>query len=178
MLPVLFALAIIGILFFVIIAGQPDEFSVLRSTKIVAPPEMIFPHVNDFHNWDAWSPWAKLDPACQNTFSGAAAGVGARFEWAGNRKVGAGRMNITDTQANERIRIHLEFLRPFKATNTTEFTFKPEGTGTLVTWNMSGKNNFMSKAFGLFMNCDKMVGGDFEKGLAQLKWVAEGAAKK
>src|SRR6185295_17806428 len=128
---------------------------------------VAFEQVNDFHKWDAWSPWAKLDPACKNSFDGASAGKGAIFAWDGNKKVGAGRMTITDSQPNNLIRIKLEFQRPFKATNTTEFSFKSEGNQTLVAWNMFGKNNFMSKAFGLFVNCDKMIGKDFEKGLAE-----------
>jgi uncharacterized protein YndB with AHSA1/START domain len=176
MLPVLFAIAIIAILFFVLIAGRPDEFAVVRSATIAAPPAAVFEQVNDFHKWDNWSPWAKLDPACKNTFDGAPAGRGAKFAWDGNNKVGAGRMTVLDSQPPELIRINLEFLRPFKATNTTEFTFKSQGGLTLVTWNMFGKNNFMSKAFGLFVNCDTMVGKDFEKGLASLKSLAE--AKK
>ena len=176
MLPVVLALAIIAILFFVIIVGRPDEFTVLRSATIAAPPAAVFEQVNDFHKWDDWSPWAKIDPTCKNTFDGAAAGKGAIFAWDGNKKVGAGRMTVLDSQPPELIRINLEFLRPFKATNTAEFVFRPEGNQTLVTWNMFGKNNFMSKAFGLFVNCDKMIGKDFEKGLASLKSLAE--AKK
>ena len=178
MLPVLLALAIIAILFFVIIVGRPDEFKVVRSATIAAPPAAVFEQVNDFHKWDAWSPWAKLDPACKNTFDGAPAGKGAIFAWDGNNKVGAGRMTVLESQPSSLIRINLEFLRPFKATNTAEFIFKPEGNQTVVTWNMFGKNNFMSKAFGLFVNCDKMIGKDFEKGLAQMKAVAEAAAGK
>jgi hypothetical protein len=116
-----------------------------------------------------------MDPVCKNTFEGAAAGTGAIFIWAGNKKVGEGRMTITESRPSELIRIKLEFLKPFKATNTAEFTFKSQGNQTLVTWSMSGKNNFMGKAFGLFVNCDKMVGGDFEKGLAAMKSVAETA---
>ncbi len=177
MLPILLALAIIGLLFFVLLAGRPDEFTVVRSTTIAAPPAVVFEQVNDFHKWDHWSPWAKLDPACQNTFDGAPAGQGAGFAWDGNKKVGAGRMAITESQPASLIRINLEFLRPFEATNTTEFTFQPEGNGTLITWKMFGKNNFMSKAFGLFVDCDTMVGRDFEKGLASLKTIAETAAK-
>jgi len=129
--------------------------------------------VNDFHNWDAWSPWAKLDPACKNTFDGTPAGKGASFAWDGNKKVGAGRMTITDTQSPELIRINLQFLRPFEATSTTEFSFRPQVSGTEVTWAMFVKNNLLSKVFGLFADCDKMVGKDFEKGLASLKTVAE-----
>jgi len=173
MIPVLLALAIIAILFFVLLVGRPDEFKVVRSATIAAPPPTVFEQVNDFHKWDAWSPWAKLDPACKNTFDGAAAGKGAIFAWDGNNKVGAGRMTVTESQPAEAIRINLEFLRPFKATNIAEFVFRPHGTGTEVTWNMFGKNNLLSKVFGLFVDCEKMVGKDFEKGLASLKVITE-----
>ena len=173
MIPVLLALAIIAILFFVLLVGRPDEFKVVRSATIAAPPATVFEQVNDFHKWDAWSPWAKLDPACKNTFDGAAAGKGAIFAWDGNNKVGAGRMTVTESQPAEAIRINLEFLRPFKATNIAEFVFRPHGTGTEVTWNMFGKNNLLSKVFGLFVDCEKMVGKDFEKGLASLKVITE-----
>jgi hypothetical protein len=169
MLPIILALAIIAILFFVLLMGQPDEFKVARSATMTASPVRVFELVNDFQNWDGWSPWAKLDPACKNTFSGAPAGKGAGFAWDGNKKVGAGRMTITESQSPEFVRIHLEFLRPFKSTNTTEFTFRPQGNQTLVTWTMTGSTNFMCKVFGLFMDGDKMVGKDFEKGLAAIK---------
>ena len=175
MLPILLALAFIAILFIVVIAGQPDEFKVVRSAKISAPPEKIFPHVDDLHEWKAWSPWAKLDPNAKSSFDGAAAGVGAAMSWDGNKKIGAGKMTITESRPGELIRIRLEFIRPFQATNTAEFTFKPCGNQTLLTWSMSGQNNFGGKIFGLFMNCDKMVGSDFEKGLAAMKLVAESA---
>jgi uncharacterized protein YndB with AHSA1/START domain len=177
MLPILLALAIIAMLLFVLLVGRPDEFKVTRSATIAAPPATVFEQVNDFHKWDAWSPWAKLDPACRNTFSGAAAGKDAGFAWDGNSKVGAGRMTITECQPPELIRINLEFLRPFKSTNTTEFTFRPQSSQTLVTWSMSGKNNFMSKVFGVFMDCDTMVGKDFEKGLAGIRTIAEAAKR-
>ena len=173
MLPILLALATIAILFFIILIGRPDEFQVVRAATIAAPPATVFEQVNDFHKWEAWSPWAKLDPACKNSFSGAAAGKGAGFAWEGNNKVGAGRMTITESQSPELIRINLEFLRPFKSTNTTEFTFKSQSSQTLVTWTMSGKNNFMSKVFGLFVDCEKMVGKDFEKGLSSIKGITE-----
>jgi uncharacterized protein YndB with AHSA1/START domain len=173
MLPILLAFAFIALLFIVVIAGQPAEFKVVRSAKISAPPEKIFPQVNDFHQWAAWSPWAKMDPACKNTFAGAPAGTGAMLSWAGNKKVGEGSMTILESRPDDLIRIKLEFLKPFKATNTAEFTFKPEGSQTSVTWSMSGKNNFMGNVFGLFVNCEKMVGGDFEKGLAAMKSVVE-----
>ena len=177
MLPILLAIAFIAILVFVIIAGRPDEFVVSRSAKISAPPEKVFPHVNNLRAWEAWSPWAKLDPNAKSTFDGPAAGVGAVMAWDGNKKVGAGRMAILESSPSGLIRLKLEFFKPFKATNTAEFTFKPEVNQTVVTWSMSGKNNFFFKAFSLFVDCDKMVGKDFEKGLASLKTVAETAAK-
>ena len=134
MLPILLALAFIALIFFVVIAGRPGEFVVSRSTKISAPPEKVFPHVNDLHKWEAWSPWAKLDPNAKNSFAGAASGTGAAMSWDGNKKIGAGRMTITGSEANELIRFKLEFIKPFKATNTAEFAFKPEGNQTVVTW--------------------------------------------
>lgn len=175
MLPIILAIAFIAIIFIIVVAGRPDEFCVSRSAKMSAPPEKIFPHVNDLHKWEAWSPWARLDPNAKKSFEGAAAGVGAAMSWDGNKKVGAGKMTITETRPGDLIRIKLEFLKPFKATNTAEFTFKPEGGQTAVTWSMSGQNNFFFKAFGLFMDCDNMVGKDFEKGLAAMKSVAESA---
>lgn len=172
---ILIAIAAIVVLFLIVVAMQPNAFHITRSAGITAPPEKIFPHINDLHKWEAWSPWAKMDPNCKLTYNGSPTGIGAGYAWAGNRKVGEGRMTITESRLNELIRIKLEFFKPFKATNTAEFTFKPEGNQTLVTWSMSGTNNFMGKAFGLIMNCDKMVGGDFEKGLAAMKSVAESA---
>jgi hypothetical protein len=175
---ILIALGLILIFLAVVVALQPADFRVLRSAAIHAPASVVFAQVNDFHNWDAWSPWAKLDPTMKQTFEGSPAGVGAVYSWDGNNKVGAGRMAITESKPAELIRIKLDFLRPFAATNPTEFTFKSEGNNTTVTWSMSGHNNFISKAFCLFMNMDKMVGGDFEKGLAQMKNVAEAAPKQ
>jgi len=162
----------------VLVATRPSTFSVSRSMVINAAPDAVFPHVNDFHKWEAWSPWAKMDPNAKNSFSGLGAGVGATFAWSGNNKVGEGRMNITESRPNELILINLEFMRPMKATNLTEFTFRPDGNQTVVTWTMSGRNNFIAKAFGLIMSCDKMIGGQFEKGLAQMKSLAEAAAPK
>ena len=177
MLPIFLALAFIAILLIIVVAGQPDEFKVARSANISAPPEIVSSHVNDFHQWEAWSPWAKMDPECKYTYAGSPAGVGAIFSWAGNKKVGEGRMTILESQPSDLIRIKLEFLKPFKATNTAEFIFQAKGGQTVVTWSMSGKNGFFFKAFGLFTNCDTMVGRDFEKGLAAMKSVAEAAAK-
>ena len=173
MFPILLALAFIAIIFIVVIVGRPDEFTVSRSVKISAPPEKVFPHVNDLHQFQEWSPWAKLDPAAKNCFSGSYAGAGAAMAWDGNKKVGAGKMTITDSKPDEIIRFKLEFLRPFQATNVAEFNFKSEAGQTVVTWTMTGKSNFVFKIFSLFVKCDDMVGKDFEKGLAALKTVAE-----
>ena len=176
MIPILLALGIVAILLFVIIAGQPDEFTVMRPVKISAPPEKVFPHVNELKKWDAWSPWAKIDPNCKMTYVGPPAGVDASYGWAGNNKVGEGKLTIIESAPSSLIGLRLEFLKPFKATNTAEFKFTPEGGQTLVTWSMTGKNNFFFKVFGLFMDCDTMVGKDFEKGLASLKGIAEKAS--
>ena len=165
---ILIAAVVIVALFIVIVATRPSDFRYTRTGRMNAPVDVVFASVNDFHKWEAWSPWAKMDPNCKNTFSGPESGPGATFTWAGNNKVGEGRMTILDTRANELIRIKLEFFKPFKATNTAEFTFKTEGTQTQVAWSMYGKCNFMSKAMGLVMDCEKMIGRNFEKGLANL----------
>src|SRR5713226_6692083 len=175
---ILIALAVIVVVFVAIVAVQPSDFRITRSATIAAPPEAVFAQVNDLHNWEAWSPWAKLDPAAKSTYEGPAAGVGAAFAWSGNNKIGEGRMTVIDSRPNVLVRFKLDFLKPFKASNTAEFTFKPEGNQTAVTWSMYGKNNFLSKAVGLFMNCDKMVGGQFEQGLAQMNSVTEAATTK
>ncbi|MBX7255240.1 MAG: SRPBCC family protein [Candidatus Hydrogenedentes bacterium] len=158
------------------IATRPAEFSVSRSATTSAPPSAVFAQVNDFHKWDAWSPWAKRDPNMKTTHEGPASGVGAMYSWNGNKDVGEGRMTILESIPDELIRIKLEFIKPFAATNTTVFTFKPRNNGTEITWTMSGQNNFMAKAFQLVMSMDKIVGGDFEKGLAQMTAVAESAS--
>lgn len=163
----LIPLAIIVILY--LASKQPDHFMVTRTGNISAPASLIFPHVNNLHNWETWSPWARLDPNAKNSFEGPEAGVGAKMSWAGNNKVGEGSMTISESQASDFIRFKLEFQKPMKATNIAEFSFKPNGDQTAVTWTMSGTNNFMGKVMNLVMSCDKMVGGQFEKGLASLK---------
>lgn len=173
LLYILLAIAVLIFLFLVFVATRPGEFRITRSATIAAQPSVVFDQVNDFHNWDAWSPWAKLDPNARNTFDGPTAGLGAGFAWDGNNKVGAGRMTIIESRPSHLIRIKLEFLRPFKSTNTAEYTFEPQGNQTLVTWSMFGNNNFMGKAFSLFCDMDKMIGKDFEKGLANMKAVSE-----
>jgi len=173
MIPVLVAVAIILLFLIVFIAGRPDEFKVVRKTTIPASPGIVFTQVNNLRAWEAWSPWAKRDPNARSTYEGPEAGMGSIMRWSGNNKVGEGSMTIVDSRPDALVRFKLEFLRPFKATNTAEFTFVPEGPGTTVTWTMFGHNNFGSKAFGLLMNCDDMVGRDFDKGLASLKSVVE-----
>ena len=175
---IVIAVAVIVVLFVVIVATRPADFKITRMGRISAPVGLVFGNVNDLHKWEAWSPWAKMDPNAKSTYAGPVAGPGSSMEWAGNNKVGAGRMTIAENRPNESIRIKLEFFKPFKATNLAEFTFKPEGDQTLVTWSMSGKNNFMGKAFGLIMNCDKMIGGQFEQGLANLNSVSQQAVAK
>jgi Polyketide cyclase / dehydrase and lipid transport len=177
LMPILIAIAAIMVVLIIIVATRPADFRITRTATMPAPPAVAFAQVNNFHKWEAWSPWAKLDPACKYSYEGPTAGTGAIFTWSGNNKVGEGRMTILESRPDDLIRIKLEFLKPFKATSTSEFTFQPQGNQTVVTWSMYGKNNFMAKAMGLIMNCDKMVGGDFEKGLASLKSIAETAMK-
>jgi hypothetical protein len=176
LMPILITLAIILACFIIVVAMRPSDFRVTRSTTIDAPREGIFEQVNDLHNWEAWSPWAKLDPNAKTTYEGPGAGVGAAFAWSGNSRIGKGRMTITESRPKELVRFKLDFVKPFKGTNTAEFTFRPEGRQTVVQWTMSGKSNFIAKAIGLFVNCEKMVGGQFEQGLAEMKLLAEAAA--
>ncbi len=170
-------LALIVVLL-VVISTRPDSFRVERSAQVSAPAAAVFPLINDFHKWELWSPFEKLDPGMKKTFEGAPAGRGAVYAWAGNDKAGEGRMTVVDCKAYERVNIKLEFLKPFAATNQAIFTLQPSQGGTRVTWAMEGKNNFMSKAMSLFMSMDSMVGGEFEKGLASLNAAAQAEAKK
>lgn len=156
-----------------LITLQPADFQVERSTQIATAPEVPFALVNDLHQWEQWSPWAKLDPAMEITYGGSDAGVGATYAWSGNSDVGAGKMTITKSTPGEEILIDLEFLKPFEAQNTTVFSFAAEGDATKVTWRMNGTNNFMGKAMGLFMDMDRMIGESFEQGLADLKTLSE-----
>ena len=174
---VLLLLAIALTIFFAYVATRPAAFSISRTAVIPAPPANVFALVNDFRQWDRWSPWAKLDPNSKATFDGAASGVGAKFAWSGNNKVGAGNMAITESRPNELIKLDLNFTRPMTASNVTVFTFQPAGNGTRVTWTMSGNNNFVGKLFNVFVNCDKMVGGQFEQGFANLAAVVTSAPK-
>lgn len=166
----------IALIFCVIVAIQPSDFKVTRSILIDTTPEKPFDQVNDFHKWENWSPWAKLDPAMKTTYSGPTSGNRAAYSWVGNSSVGSGRMTINSSDPYDHIGIDLEFTRPFSAFHKTDFIFRIDGDRTNVTWTMTGKNNFVSKAFGLFVDMDKMIGTDFEKGLAQLKNIAEADA--
>ena len=163
------AVALLGL----VIAIQPGAFRITRSARLSAPAAELFAVVNDFRRWKAWSPWEGLDPALKRNYSGSSAGAGAIYSWAGNSQAGEGRMTILESQPNDFIRIRLEFLKPFAATHTAEFNFKPEGDQTIVTWSMFGERNFLAKVFGLVMNFDKMIGGQFERGLTQMQSAVE-----
>lgn len=152
---------------------KPTEFLIERSSIIVAPPSAVFAEVNNFRNWEAWSPWAKLDPNAKATFEGPDAGEGAVFNWSGNDQIGEGRMTLLESRPDERIRIRVDFTKPFEGTNTAIFTFRPDGPRTIVTWTMSGEQSFLQKALSVFVNIDKLVGAEFEKGLGNLKSVVE-----
>jgi uncharacterized protein YndB with AHSA1/START domain len=152
---------------------KPDTFRVQRTATIQAPPEKVFALINDFHDWGSWSPWEKLDPAMKRTYSGAANGKGAAYAWEGNSKVGAGRMEITDTSAPSKVTIQLDFIKPFEGHNVAEFTLEPQGGSTKVTWAMYGPSPYITKVMCVFISMDSMIGKDFEAGLANLKTVAE-----
>ena len=154
-------------------ATRPDSFRVERKATIQAPPEKVFALINDFHQWPQWSPWEHLDPNMKRTMGGATAGPGATYAWEGNKDVGSGRMEIKQSVPASKIDIQLDFLQPFEAHNTAEFTLAPQGTATEVTWAMYGPANYVTKLMCIFFSMDKMVGPDFEKGLANMKAVAE-----
>ncbi len=172
---ILITLTIIIIALVVVISRQPDEFRVTRTATINGKAEDVFVQVNDLKKWDAWSPWAKLDPNAKNSFEGPEAGKKAKVSWVGNSDVGEGSMEITESRENEFIKFRLDFLKPFKATNTAEFKFKAkdENEKTEVTWTMYGKNNFIGKAMGLVFDCEKMVGAQFEQGLKSLDEIVQ-----
>jgi uncharacterized protein YndB with AHSA1/START domain len=154
-------------------ATKPDTFRVERATSIKAPPDKIFALINDFRSWRSWSPWEKMDPTMKRTHSGAANGKGAVYEWEGNGKVGAGRMEIAQSSPPSKVIITLDFLKPFEAHNIAEYTIETKGDATNVTWAMHGPSPFISKVMQVFFSMDSMVGKDFETGLANLKASAE-----
>jgi uncharacterized protein YndB with AHSA1/START domain len=156
------------------VALQPAQFRLIRSTVIAAPPAAVFEHINDLHKWDAWSPWAKRDPKAKLTHSGAPAGKGAVLSWAGNRDVGAGSMTIVDSRPAEAVAIRLDFTEPFNGTSDATFALKPEGAGTRVEWSLTGRQGFFERAICTVMGgMERILGPDYEKGLASLKAVAE-----
>jgi hypothetical protein len=181
--PMLKTVALVALGLVAILAGvvamQPDTFHFERSTVIEAPPAFVFPYINDFHRWSSWSPWEKLDPDMKRTFDGPPAGVDAKYAWVGNKDVGQGRMTILESRPPEHVVVLLEFLEPFEATNQAIFHMEaPTARSTHLTWTMEGKSNFVSKAIGLVVSLDKVLGKDFDDGLASLKRLAEAEAGK
>lgn len=174
-------LGFVGLVLLVVIvaATRPSEFRISRETLINAPAETVFAQVNDFHAWSQWSPWEKMDPGMKRTYEGPATGLGARYSWEGNQQVGSGRMTIIESTPPHSVRIQLEFLQPFAATNEAQFQLnEPAPRQTTVAWVMTGHLTLVPKIFHLFMDMDKLVGADFEKGLAQLKAIAEASPGK
>ncbi len=172
---ILIVIAILILAILGVASTQPDDFKVERSISINAPVDIVFNQINDFHNWQAWSPWAKLDPQAKNTHEGAPAGNGAMFSWDGNKDVGAGKMTIVESNPHSIIRIKLDFEKPMKSTSDTVFNFQHQNDNTVVTWTMTGKNSFIGRLMCLFMSMDKMVGGQFERGLLDIKAISEAA---
>ncbi|QDU77305.1 Polyketide cyclase / dehydrase and lipid transport [Bremerella volcania] len=169
---------LVGLVFLIValavaVAFQPNEFQVTRSMKMDAPPEVVFPHVNQFSAWEAWSPYEKLDPNMSKSLDGPAAGQGAIMRWSGNGNAGAGSTTIVQSEPNEAIQIDLEITEPMACRNDVLFTFQPEGNSTVVTWSMSGKVGFMAKFFHLIFDIDKMCGDQFTEGLTKLKEISE-----
>src|SRR5499426_2468901 len=161
-------IAVLIALFLIVVATRPDHFRVERTATLAASPAALFEHVNNHHKFAVWNPFMKLDPNVKNTYSGPESGVGAVCSWEGNSKIGAGSATIIESKPGELVRQRMDWRRPMEGTSTVEFTFKPAGDKTVVTWAMYGKNNFMGKLFSLFMDCEKMVGPQFEQGLADL----------
>jgi carbon monoxide dehydrogenase subunit G len=170
---ILIAVVVLVIALLIFAATKPDSFQVQRTASIKAPPEKIFPLIDDFQNWGAWSPYENKDPAMKRTRSGAVNGKGAVYEWDGDKNVGKGRMEITESSPTSKIVIQLDFFKPFEAHNIAEFRLEPQGDSTKVTWAMHGPAPFISKLMQVFINFDNMIGKDFEQGLANLKTVAE-----
>lgn len=163
--------AILGVLGYAAIS--PDHFRIERTASIAAPPEKVFPLINDFQQWPAWSPWEKIDPTLKRSYSGPQAGVGAVYAWQGNNEVGTGRMEITGSQPASRVEIKLDFQMPFEAHNTAEFILSPENGGTRLTWTMYGPSPYTHRLMQVFFDMDDMVGSRFDQGLANLKAAAE-----
>ena len=169
--------AAIGVLC-IVISLRSDDFKVARSATFKATPAAVFEQVNDFRKWEAWSPWAKLDPNAKSTFEGPTRGEGTKMSWAGNMEVGEGNMTIVESKPNELVRIRLEFIKPMAGVNDVQMKIEPKGDETALTWSMEGKNGFMGKAIGLFMDCEKMCGDYFEQGLSNMKAIVEAEPAK
>jgi uncharacterized protein YndB with AHSA1/START domain len=170
---VLLGFAAVVVVLAVVISLRPSDFHVERSLTMAASPARVFEEVNNLHQWEAWSPWAKRDPNMKKSYEGPEAGAGAVYHWDGNAEVGSGNVTIAESHPDKRIGIRLVMVRPFACDNAVEFTFQPQGDQTVVTWGMDGKYNFITKAMGLFMSMDRMIGGDFEQGLTSLKTIVE-----
>jgi polyketide cyclase/dehydrase/lipid transport protein len=167
---------VVGVLVAVVLvyaATRPDTLHVERTTAIKAPAGKIYPLISDFHSWTSWSPYEKRDPALKRTYSGSESGKGAVYQWEGNNEVGSGRMEITDTSAPSKVVIKLDFIKPFEGHNVAQFTMQPSGDATTVTWAMDGPTPYLGKVIGVFINMDRMIGTDFEAGLANLKTLTE-----
>ena len=168
-------LIVLALIALVLVYGllQPASFAVSREADFNASPAMVFAQINDFHKWSAWSPWEKMDPDLKRSYSGAASGIGAKYAWVGNKKVGEGSMEITHSESAKSMQLDLHFLKPFQADNVTEFTLTPRGKQTNLKWEMRGAKPFMMRVLAAFFNMDKIVGSDFEKGLTNLRGVVE-----
>ena len=174
---ILIAIPTIIVAFLIIVAIQPSNYRVARSIVIAAPQDAVFPHMNELKKWEAWNPWSKADPNMKLIYGGPTSGVGANYSWAGNNEVGEGRATITESHPGESVKYKMEFFKPMSGSSEMEFTFKPQGNQTEVTMTVMGEKNLMAKAFCLFMSMDKMIGGKFEKALADLKAIVESPVK-
>lgn len=172
-------LGLVAVIAIICIAAsfQSDDMNIMRTATSTAAPAAVFKIVNDFRQWDAWSPWSKLDPALKKTLEGPPEGVGAVYKWSGNNEVGEGSTTLVESKPNEKVGMKLAFVRPFAGTSDVQFIFAPEGGGTKITWVMQSKKPFIGKIVGLFMDCEKMCGDQFQEGLANLKKLAEAAPK-
>ena len=174
---ILIGLVLIIAIVCVIASFQSDDMNITRTATSTAPPQTVFKIVNDFRQWDSWSPWSKLDPNLKKSLEGPPEGVGAIYKWSGNNEVGEGSTTLVESRPNEKIAMKLAFVRPFEGSSDVQFTFTPEGTGTKIIWAMQSKKPFIGKIMSLFMDCEKMCGDQFLEGLANLKRVAEAGSK-
>ena len=169
-------LAGVAVLFAIVLiygAFKPGDFRVQRTVSMQAPPDKIFPLINDYHNWPAWSPWEKLDPNMKRTLTGPSSGQGSVYEWDGNSKAGKGRMEIIESIPSSKVALKLDFIKPMEGHDTVQFTLQPNGKSTNVTWEMSGPLTYPGKVMTVFVSMDKLIGSDFDTGLASMKAVVE-----